>query len=108
MTTTAKTILWIIVAIVVIGAIWWWVSMSQTATAPTTGQANQPAANIPTTNINSTASSTTTPGVSATDSSNAALQTDLSNIDTQMNGFSSDNTNVNNGLNDQPVQQSQL
>lgn len=107
MTTKAKTILWIIVAVVVIiGAVWWWwMSMSQTATAPTTSQANQPSIDA---GNNPPMAPTSTNGISATDDSNAGLQTDLSNIDSQMNGFSSDNASVTQGLNDQPVQQSQL
>ncbi len=102
MTTKAKTILWIIIAIVVIGAVWWWWSMGQTATAPTTGQANQP------TSTSTLSNGVSGSGVSATDSSNAALQTDLSNIDGQMNGFSSDNASITQGSNDQEVQQSQF
>jgi cytoskeletal protein RodZ len=108
MSTTLKIVLGVVVAVVVVGGIWWWVAASKTAEAPavsTTQTQNM----TPT----STAMNTSTPpapsnGVSATDSSNAALQADLSNIDTQMNGFSSDNASVSQGMNDQPVQQSQL
>jgi cytoskeletal protein RodZ len=111
MSTNAKTVVWIIVAVVIVGGgIWWWMSMSPTATAPTytnpTSAANPTQA--PTTAPTSTP--TTPPpanDVTASGNSNAALESDLSNTDSQMNGFSSDNTNINNGMNDQPVQQSQ-
>jgi cytoskeletal protein RodZ len=111
MTTKAKAITWIIVAVVVIGGgVWWWVSMSQTATAPTTSQTLQPTSTAQTAMMTPTSTPTSTPsnGVSATDDSNAALQGDLSNIDTQMNGFSSDNASVTQGMNDQQGQESQL
>lgn len=117
MSTNAKLIIWIVVAIVVIGGIWWWHSMSGNSAA-TTATIQTPA-QVPPTTPTSTASSTASPqtppannipGVSATDSSNAALQADLSNIDAQMNQFGSDNSNITSAQNDQQseVQQSQL
>lgn len=108
MSTKAKIGTWVVAAVVVVaGGAWWWMSMSQTAVAPvnsnhpfpeTQTQPMQPTPTTPTSNN----------GVSMTDDSNAGLQTDLSNIDSQMNGFASDNASVNQGMNDQPVQQAQL
>lgn len=97
-------VLWIILAVVVVGGgIWWW--------AASQGQASPTAINTPSTSQQAAASGTQQNSgqnaiVSANGNSNAALQTDLSNIDGQMNGFSSDNASINQGLNDQPVQQS--
>ena len=91
--------MWVVIAVVVIGGAWWYLSMSQTATAPT---ASNPAPSAP------PAPMPPSNGVSASNNSNATLQSNLSNIDSQMNGFSSDNASVNNGMSDQQVQQSQL
>jgi hypothetical protein len=108
MSTTAKTVLWVVAAVVVIGGIWWWIASGQTAVSPTsypTGQAQSQSSTTPTATAQPAAPSN---AISATDNSNAGLQANLSNIDTQMNGFSSDNASVNQGMNDQPVQQSQF
>ncbi len=101
MSTGAKTVVWIIVAIVVIGGLIWWFgkpapSAPTAATGTPQNQAQSPTAN------------SGNPAVSATDNSNAAIDSNLSNIDTQMKGFASDNASVNQGMNDQPVAQSQL
>jgi cytoskeletal protein RodZ len=98
MSKGAKIILSIIVVIAVAGGVWWWLMKS--------GQ--QTAMNTPTNNTTATnQTQTNTPGsVAANDSSNAGLQASLSNVDGKMNGFSSDNASINQGLNDQPVEQS--
>ena len=69
---------WIIVIlIIIIGGVWWWnASQSATVFAPTT-------------------TSTIT---SPSDTSNAALNQDLSSVDSQMNGLQSDNTAVDQSL----------
>jgi len=106
MSRNTKIAVWVVAAIVVVGGgAWWWMGMgnsgiSQVPTnpAPQTAMVGG--------NTNTTPSSTPQGnGISMTDNSNAALQADLSNIDSQMNGFSSDNASVNQGLNDQPVSQ---
>ena len=112
MPTNTKIVLWIVVAVVVVGGAWWWLSMSQTAVAPAnqniTSQNNPSAQTQTGGTAGANGAAPQTNGVSATDNSNAALQTDLSNIDSQMNSFASDNASVNQGLSDQPVQQAQL
>jgi hypothetical protein len=106
MSTNTKIVTWVIVAVVVIGGgVLWWMHTNQTSMAPTA------TTTAPTPTQAQTTPQTQTPpsnGISMTDNSDAALQTDLSNIDSQMNGFSSDNASINQGLNDQPVAQSQL
>ena len=69
---------WIIVIlIIIIGGVWWWnASQSATAIAPAT-----------TSTINS-----------PSDTSDAALNQDLSSVDSQMNGLQSDNTAVDQSL----------
>jgi len=91
--------LWIVAAVIVIGGIWWW--MSSTGSAPSAApQANntQPAGQ-------GTAATNPAPAATVSDNSNAALNQDLGNIDAQMSGMSSDSASINQGLNDQPVQQ---
>lgn len=103
MSTNTKVVMWILIAVVVVGGIWWWFSMSPTAVSPATNPVTDNQAGQ-----NQNQPQPQTNGVSATDNSNIALQTDLSNVDSQMNGFSSDNASVDQGLSDQPVPQQQL
>ena len=98
--------MWVVVGVIVVGGIWWWAMGSQPVAAPTSAL---PSANPPSSNPPANQTPSTTPnGISATDNSNAALQTNLASIDSQMNGFSSDNTNITQSENDQPVSQQQL
>ena len=98
MSTNTKIVTWVVVAVVVVGGgIWWWMSMSPTAVSPTYNNPPAPTAQTPTSTQNPT-----------TDNSNAAVQANLASIDSQMSGFSSDNTSINQGMSDQPVTQSQL
>lgn len=87
----------IVVVAVIAGAALWWYWSHGVAHAPASG--GEAASSTG-------ASATTLPLGSATD--NAALNADLNAVDSQMNGFSSDNANVNGSLSDQPVQQSSL
>ena len=67
----------VIILIIIIGGVWWWnASQSATAIAPVT---------------DSTVSS-------PSDTSNVALNQDLSSVDSQMNGLQSDNTAVDQSL----------
>jgi hypothetical protein len=80
-----------VIVIVAIVAVLWYVGWGKKA-------ANAPANE----NASSTSSSLQT---SATDTSNAAIQSDVTKIDTQMNGLSKDSASVDQSLNDKPVQQ---
>lgn len=103
MSYKAKIITGVIVAVVVIGGAWFELSMENKTNSPAAYQTNVGTQNPTTTNSNSAGT-----GVSQTDTSNAGLQADLSSVDSQMNGFASDNTSINQGMSDQPVQQSQF
>lgn len=95
-----KTALWIAIAVIVIGGgIWWW-SMSQTG-------GNQAALNSPaqTTQTAGTPSQTNSGIVSGNSDQNIAQE--MGNLNVQMNGLNSDSASVDQGLNDQPVQQGQ-
>ncbi len=85
-----KGMWWIVAAVVVAAGLIWYFTMGPTKSVPAAGQ--ETATTLPT----------------GTATSNAALNTDLSAIDGQMSGFSSDNANVNSSMSDQQVQQSSL
>ena len=104
MSTNAKIVTWIVVAVVVVGGgIWWYLSAAPTAIAPA-GYGNNPTST--TAMATSTTNNTNNNGVSATDTSNAALQADLTTVDSQTNSFSGDNASMTQGMNDQETQQS--
>ena len=100
MSKTAKIVLWVVVLIIVIVVIAWFV-ISQGTSAPTAPTAQ----NAPATNGAPSASGSLS--TSPADTSNAALNQDLTSINSELNGLASDSANVNQGLNDQPVTQGQ-
>jgi hypothetical protein len=98
MTSALKAVLWILVAIVVIGGAYYWYESTHPSVAPvavgsqtsTSTQASVPAG--PTL-------------ASGSDTSDAALQQDLSGMDSQMSVMNSDTAAIDQGLNDTPVSQ---
>lgn len=94
----------ILIAVVAIaaalGAWWYWAGQSGVPAV----QSTQPAQSAQTNAAGGT--SGTLPSGSAT--SDAALNQDLSAMDSQMGGFASDNSSMSASLSDQPVQQSSL
>jgi len=107
MSKTVKVILWVAVAVVVIGGVWWW--MTSTGGAPG-GQSpvtanQQPAAPSPAAPAANPNSAPAPAPSTVSDNSNASLNQDLSNIDSQMDGMQSDTATINQGLNDQPISQ---
>ncbi len=92
MSKSSKFIVWIVIAaIVVVGII----------LIINSNQSNQPAGTSA--GISGNVSGQTSP----TDTSDAALNQDLSSLDNQLNGLSSDSASINQSLNDQPVTQGQ-
>ncbi len=105
--------MWIIVAVVVVviaGGAWWWSGMSQSQNpSQGLGQTNTPVpAPVAETNPTSTTNPTTAAAPLPSGNSDQAISQELNMADAQLNGFTSDSANINQGLNDQPVQQSQL
>ncbi len=102
MSKTVKIILWIVVVVIVVGGIWWWMAsrsggpVSENYTAPTSTAAGA---------ASSTASSTQTAYPQG--NSDQAINQDMTSLNAQMNGLSSDNASVTQSMNDQPVQQVQ-
>ncbi len=92
----SKTALWItiVVVVVLIGAgVWWWsMAQNQNNASPAVTTAQQAGSN----------------GSQPVGNSDADISQEMSNVNAQMNGMSSDSASINQGLNDQPVQQSQL
>jgi cytoskeletal protein RodZ len=91
MSKTGKVIMWIVIVVIVVGGIWWWVvSQSNVAMAPSNN------------NSSSTASTSYPQG-----DSDQSINQDMTNVNTQMNGLTSDNASVTQSMNDQPVQQAE-
>ena len=88
-----KVVIGIIVVVVLLGGLWWFASQQG---VPAVNPGNMPAAGN---NTNNGAA------ISGRSTSDASLNQDLSNVDSQMNGFSADSANVDKGLNDQPIPQ---
>ncbi len=103
MSKTIKTILWVAGAAVVLGGIWWWSASQPNSPAPAATQTT-----APTSTAQSAGGTQASELASGNSTSNAALNSDLAQIDSQMNGMSGDNASITQGMNDQPVQQSQL
>jgi hypothetical protein len=108
MSKTSKIVLWVIVLIVVVGAIAWFV-MGQKGAAPTAQLYPTPAAGNATASPASPTGATETASgglfTAPTDDSNAALNQDLATINSQLNGLASDSASIDQGLADQPVSQ---
>ena len=93
MSSTEKTLLWVGAAVIVVGGAWWLIA----------GKSPAPSAYAPTT---STTPSGQNSGLnSASDTSDAAINADLSATDNQMTGLSSDSAAINSSLADQPIAQ---
>ncbi len=92
----------VVTVIVVVGIIWWLSSGTVPATAPTTSSNTAPQSAVPSKN---TATDTTI--IAPQDNSDVSLNQDLSSIESQMNGLTSDSQSIDQGLNDQPISQGQ-
>lgn len=106
----SKTIEWSVVAVIaviILGGVWWYSSESGPATSPVTVQVTPP------TNQGVSKTSQVTPSngsggaVSASNNSDVTLNQDLSAVDSQISGLNSDITNVGQSLNDTPIPQGQ-
>lgn len=106
----SKTTQWTIVAIVavvILGGVWWYSSQGGPATSPATVQVTSPANQgaAPTSQVKPSTGPSNT--VSASNNSDVTLNQDLSTVDSQMNGLNSDEVNVGQSLSDQPIPQGQ-
>lgn len=95
MSTTGKVILWIVVAVIVVGGIWWWAA-SQNSGAPAVTATNGGGSPVA-----STTASTSYPQ----GDSDQSINQDMTSVNAQLNGLSSDNASITQSMNDQPVQQ---
>lgn len=97
MPSALKAVLWILVALVVIGGIYYWY------------QGSHSPAVIPAQQTSEAASQPSAPSgptlASGSDTSDAALQQDLSGMDTQMSAMNSDTASIDQGMSDTPVAQ---
>jgi flagellar basal body-associated protein FliL len=86
-----KIWIWIIVIVVILLGVWWYMSSSSSSTPDQTTPTGQ-----------AQSYNTQTPSSAAlTDDSGPALAQDADNIDTQMTGLNSDNTNADQALSNQ-------
>ncbi len=86
MSSSSKAVIWVVAIVVVAGAIWWYVAAQNPAEPETYG-------------TNATSSVAMSQGTS-----DQSLNQDLTQIDAQMNGLSSDSASVNQSFSDQPIQ----
>lgn len=96
MSTTAKTVIAVVVVIVLIGLGYWYVH-TYGVNGANTGSNGAAAAGI----FNHTGSTANAQLPGGSSDSDAALNQDTAAIDAQMNGLSSDNANVTSATNDQ-------
>ena len=89
MSKGGKITLGVVVVVLIAGAIWWASSMSN-------GYSPAPA---------SPSASTNPTNVSDSASNNQSLSQEMTSVDTQLNGLSSDSAKIDQSLNDQPVSQ---
>ena len=101
-----KSILWTVIVVVAAVIVVWLYIANSGAGAPAVQPTGDNSGNAPAASDNG---SVTSPAATSNpnDSSNSALDQDLSNVDQQLNGMSSDTQSINSGLNDQPVTQGQ-
>ncbi|HUC01734.1 MAG TPA: hypothetical protein VMA75_02415 [Candidatus Paceibacterota bacterium] len=100
MSKTGKILSGVVIAIIVIGGVWWWID-AQNGTVPT---ALAPGANGTSSVANSPAAASTSYPQGDSDQ---AIDQDMTSLNAQMNGLSSDNASVTQSMNDQPVQQAE-
>ena len=101
MSKTVKIIVWVVVVIIAGGGIWWWMA-SQNSALPVVNNTPASGAAAATSTPNSAPSSSYPQGAS-----DQSINQDMTSLDAQINGLSSDNASVTQSLSDQPVQQAQ-
>ena len=99
MQATSKVVAWIIVAILVIGGIYYWVENRAPVTPAPSDQSSQAAASQ---DANASAAPTLPSG---SDTSDAGLNSDSAAISGKMSAMDSDTASIDSGMNDQPVSQ---
>ena len=89
MNSQIKTIILLAILIIIVMVGWLWYGSLSKVQAPSTPNVTNSEP------VSADAGLTT----SATDTSNAALQSDLNSVDAQMNGLNTDTTNIDSSLN---------
>jgi hypothetical protein len=96
MSSTEKTLLWVGAALIVVGGVWWLVA-GKNPQAP----AYNSAMATTTTPAETTGSAATAPS----DTSDGAINSDISAMGTQMDGLSTDSAQVDASMSDKPITQ---
>lgn len=105
-----KTWILVIAATIIVGLGWWWyMTQSSVNTPPSTAPVESitPPPAPPTESAANIPGGSTSVNPKVEDTSDAALDQDLSIIDGQMVSLTSDTANVDKGMNDQPVSQAE-
>jgi len=95
---------WIVAAVVVLATLFiWWLSSGQSGNVKVPDNASA----IPPQDQSQPSSVGPGSASSPSDTSDSALDGDLSSIDAQLKGLNADASSVDQGLNDQPIEQGQ-
>lgn len=106
MSHTSKMIWTAVGVVVVVVALMFIIGGAYMYTRNSSNSENRQSANVTAPPLSVTSGPGTLP--TGTNTSNSALKTDLSAIDSQLSGLNTDNANVDQSLNDQPVTQSSI
>lgn len=103
MSKTGKIVLGVVIALLVVGGVWWWIDMQSgvPSAAPGAGTGGTSTA------VNSPAATSTASTSYPSGDSDQSIDQDMTSLNAQMNGLSSDNASVTQSMNDQPVQQAE-
>src|SRR5580692_10654755 len=101
MTKTAKVVLGVVIVVIVVGLGWWYFASQQSMSGNQGAYSNPaPTGTVSTTTQGGQPAQQNGAGVSAANSSDAALANDVTSIDTQMNGLNSDSASADQSMND--------
>jgi cytoskeletal protein RodZ len=93
MTDTARTTLWVIIILVLVGVIWWFVGMNPDQQNPKTQPASVQQVDIPVATTTEPVVEDASTSISIQDKTDAALESDLNKVDEQLKTLKSDSTN---------------
>jgi cytoskeletal protein RodZ len=90
MTDTAKTTLWVIIILVLVGGIWWFIGSNPDAQIPPPPQPVEQVNDVQETTIVEAEPQDESTSISVQDKSDASLEADLSKVDDQLSALSAD------------------
>ena len=91
MTDTAKTTLWVIIILVLVGGIWWFVGSNPDGQTPPPAPVEPVQVQATTTDVQPMEDASTS--ISIQDKTDGAINTDLSKVDDQLKDLNADSSN---------------